>query len=471
MEKEKEAVVELETTTSPADEAPKELVTLVKKGELKTEADISRELHEKSIKKITVPSIGRRILADFSDLVLAAFLLLVLFFYAATPVIQIYNIPNYNNLFSYQLSSGLFIDRQGSDPQTEFTVELIYALDVYYGVEWSSAENAQPEDIALDYQQSYAAIYNQTFAFYHHFLSGIRDGDTLMTHNPLPAEFVFGAGSETEISHLWLAPPENYVVYFDGELINDPTTYFDYQWFNYRMFGLPNSEGQTYNNQEASLLFQYQKDADDNIIYNAPAIPHDNCYVVEPISGNRYIPDDKLSELRVQTIGVYFEAMSFLVNQSFYAGFRSAITLNEFWGFFVCYTFVVFFFYLLFPMIFKNGETLGKMMLGVGLINKHEYAVNRWQVLFRFLVFYVELTLTLLSFGLFLFICFLITVFTKGNRAPHDFIAGTMVMEKGKSVWYKSKTDEEMYNEQLKKELEKHAKVDIDSDNPNREYL
>lgn len=91
--------------------------------------------------------------------------------------------------------------------------------------------------------------------------------------------------------------------------------------------------------------------------------------------------------------------------------------------------------YLLFPLVFKHGATLGKKLLSLGIVNTYGYKAKWWQIIARYIAFFL-LTFMLDVFFIFFvggggmlpiftFISFTMATFGKKNRALHDFIAGT----------------------------------------------
>lgn len=87
--------------------------------------------------------------------------------------------------------------------------------------------------------------------------------------------------------------------------------------------------------------------------------------------------------------------------------------------------------FLLFPMIFKNGETLGKKIfsLRLGKISDDVEPIKKWQVLVRFVVIALEVMGSLILYGIPLLVSMLMMMFTKNNFAIHDYAARTLVLD------------------------------------------
>ena len=105
-------------------------------------------------------------------------------------------------------------------------------------------------------------------------------------------------------------------------------------------------------------------------------------------------------------------------------------------------------FFLIVPLFFKNGETLGKLMFKLCLANKLGYKYSKIQLIPRYLLFvavvvvlYFVVGINLISLGILTFIALIsytLTIFTKDHKAIHDYVAGTLVVDKVKSEIYKN---------------------------------
>lgn len=107
-------------------------------------------------------------------------------------------------------------------------------------------------------------------------------------------------------------------------------------------------------------------------------------------------------------------------------------------------------FYLIIPLLFKNGETLGKKLLSVGLVSaKDGFRVKKSQIIIRFLSFYLlEVVLSIFTIGIPLIISFSLMFFTKKGTALHDYLSATICVDKKQSVIYKD-YDEFIKHEEL----------------------
>ena len=113
-------------------------------------------------------------------------------------------------------------------------------------------------------------------------------------------------------------------------------------------------------------------------------------------------------------------------------------------------TFMIFYFVI--PMVFKNGETIGKKVMHTCLVNKLGYQYNRLQLIPRFLAptFLIIAVIFITGFSFWsllivsvgLLISYLFSIFSKNNRALHDIFAGTLVVDARESTWFKNAEEE-----------------------------
>ena len=113
--------------------------------------------------------------------------------------------------------------------------------------------------------------------------------------------------------------------------------------------------------------------------------------------------------------------------------------------------------YFVMPIIFKNGKTVGKLVMGIGLVNKLGYDVTIPQLIMRFF-FPLVVVLGLLivggsafaiGAGLFVLVSYTLVIFTKEHKAIHDYLAGTVAIDTKRSVWFKNASEEAKYTEKI----------------------
>ena len=168
-----------------------------------------------------------------------------------------------------------------------------------------------------------------------------------------------------------------------------------------------------------------------------------------------YVPDSEVTEgsIAQKQKYIYYYALADLTSlpklQSDYDHYAFlASTLPLVIAIFV--TFMIF--YFLVPMVFKNGETIGKKVMHTCLVNKLGYQYSRLQLIPRFLAptFLVIAVIFITGFSFWsllivsggLLISYLFAIFSKNNRALHDIFAGTLVVDARESTWFKNAEEE-----------------------------
>jgi uncharacterized RDD family membrane protein YckC len=109
------------------------------------------------------------------------------------------------------------------------------------------------------------------------------------------------------------------------------------------------------------------------------------------------------------------------------------------------------------PLIFKNGKTVGKLVMGIGLVNKLGYDISIPQLIMRFFFPMVVTTGLLIiggtafaiGMGLFVLVSYALVIFTKEHKAIHDYLAGTVAIDAKRSVWFKNANQEAEYTEKI----------------------
>ena len=97
--------------------------------------------------------------------------------------------------------------------------------------------------------------------------------------------------------------------------------------------------------------------------------------------------------------------------------------------------------YLLFPLIHKNGQTLGKWLMRIAIVNKNGYEITYPRLLFRTLVglYLCEILISYLIYtmtGIPLVLCVsgLIAIFSESKNSIADYISGTSQIDKDISI-------------------------------------
>ncbi|HML99730.1 MAG TPA: RDD family protein [Bacilli bacterium] len=100
--------------------------------------------------------------------------------------------------------------------------------------------------------------------------------------------------------------------------------------------------------------------------------------------------------------------------------------------------------YLLFPLVFAGGATLGKKLLNLGVVNTYGYKARWWQIVARYLATFIfEILLGYMTSFITTFISFTMLMFGKKARAAHDFIAGTRPVDTKEAKIYRDAMEED----------------------------
>ena len=123
-------------------------------------------------------------------------------------------------------------------------------------------------------------------------------------------------------------------------------------------------------------------------------------------------------------------------------------------------------FFIVFPLCFKNGETLGKKVLNIGFVTKDGYLIQKRQIVFRQLLLLVYVFLcsfvigigltSIATLGLGVFIYFLATFLSKTKRSPADKLAYVYLVDTIKSVYFKDAFEEANQQAQLDEKMKEY---------------
>ena len=249
--------------------------------------------------------------------------------------------------------------------------------------------------------------------------------------------------------------PEEYRVNYNGQ---------DIYWFNVHVLGQKDDRGLYADDAKkldplvsviAPTLFTYQVDASNNPLYDEFALP-------------RYLNNDEtatLTEAQEKTLQAYFYisdadntnnqtcyyhlAVKDLVSRPFVSKAYDTWYAHSYsYPIVACLGVATFIFFLVVPLCFRNGETLGKLMFKLCLANKLGYRISKIQLIPRFLlsmvvvvVLYFVVGLNLISLGILTFLAlgsYSMAIFTKEHKALHDFVSGTLVVDKVHSEIFKN---------------------------------
>jgi len=109
---------------------------------------------------------------------------------------------------------------------------------------------------------------------------------------------------------------------------------------------------------------------------------------------------------------------------------------------------------LIIPLILGNGQTIGKYVLGLALVTTSGYQVKKGAIIIRYFVFgFFEIGASLGLYAMPLLLTSASLTVTNSNRAIHDMLAGTYVVDarqskislnaEGEKCYYAEKTSEQ----------------------------
>lgn len=108
---------------------------------------------------------------------------------------------------------------------------------------------------------------------------------------------------------------------------------------------------------------------------------------------------------------------------------------------------------LLPSLLFPNGQTIGKKAFKLVVLTKDGYAYPKGMLVWRFFAYFItEVLLTVVTFGASLLVSYTMTMFTKKHRSIHDYLAGSVVASEEDSLWFKNALEEELFDEENKRE-------------------
>ena len=127
-------------------------------------------------------------------------------------------------------------------------------------------------------------------------------------------------------------------------------------------------------------------------------------------------------------------------------------------------------FFILVPLLFKNGETFGKKTMGLGFVTKDCFSVKKRQIVLRQLFLFVVTLLfsfylgvgytSFATLGLGILIYYVATIISKTNRSVADYLSYTYLIDAKNSVWFKDQNEEEKKQKIVEENLSKYNKND-----------
>ena len=379
--------------------------------------------NSESISKFEAAPIAKRLFADIMDAAVFIFVFFALALWVFTPISDpAFGYTDTVNIGKrYHLSSALYLPQKIDDNGNVIIVSIKDSTGNMNDYTELPLYNSQSEDISL--------FINRVYYYYHNFKTN--------TDIELPENYDFKAVEDH------FASPE-YNEPIDGVL---PVNIFTNEWFS------------------RSIL----------------RVQNENTYFVIDTENSDYLSSISLKEGVDKT-----EALAYLRNEAyeatkdlyyspFFQEIEKKIENIQFFIFLPPFGISFAIFYILIPLLFKDGETLGKKTMHLSVISYDGYSAKKRQILFReillFIVIFVlgiVIGIGLTSFAIIalgVFVLFLLTIFMPYKRSPFDFAAYTVVVDSIHSTWFKSREDEKRHQEELEANMAKYKKYV--PDNPN----
>lgn len=187
------------------------------------------------------------------------------------------------------------------------------------------------------------------------------------------------------------------------------------------------------------------------------------------LKGDKYVPvsnyDNKL--MMDFYVGIYDKAYEAFYNPSMdmYV-LVTNINMISLIGFIISLCISLIIFTLVIPLLRKDGATIGKFMMNLGVVTKTTgFSATKSQTVVRFLAFvFLEIFLSVMMgtfliamIGLPLLVSFTCVVFTKAHTAIHDYCAATLVVDKSKCVIFNSLEEFKEHERQIQINIERDA--------------
>jgi uncharacterized RDD family membrane protein YckC len=216
-------------------------------------------------------------------------------------------------------------------------------------------------------------------------------------------------------------------------------------------------------------IYQYYADFKNQKIYPPSTEPfvftvawyNENILEINQADSLFVLDQEDVNLLAIVKTGVTEESLNSFYTEAYrtalidlgqYPPFSELVTLiNRYFLEVVSYStaIAVLVYYLLIPLLLKDGQTLGKKTLGLAVVNQYGYRVQWWQMLVRFLVLLITFyTAPISVFGSIL-ISYTLMIFSKRNRSANDFLAFTRVIQMKQSLIFKDEKAFEEYQKGL----------------------
>ena len=180
--------------------------------------------------------------------------------------------------------------------------------------------------------------------------------------------------------------------------------------------------------------------------------------------------DDAIKYLKNRAV----DACEDLFHSSYFTELNDQIKYTQLFIFGTAFATSFAIFYILIPLLMKDGETLGKKTMHIAVISFDGYKAKKRQIVFREVLLFIYVFLLGIVIGIGLtslaiialgvLIVFLLSLLSKYKRSVFDFASFTIVVDSIHSTWFKDQVDEERHRKELEDNMAKYKKYVPDED-------
>lgn len=208
-----------------------------------------------------------------------------------------------------------------------------------------------------------------------------------------------------------------------------------------------------YKNVDSRLIEFYTEFESENIQIANYNKAKENSLLFELDENNNFVVKETTSVTQLSSFynQEFDKALSlFSNNDDYYMDLARKITLFDIISIFISLSVALIVLYLIIPLCMKNGETLGKLLLSIGVVSlKDGFRAKKSQIIVRFVILYLfEIILSIFLIAIPLIVSFSMIVFNKKSSALHDYFAATICVDKKQCLIYKN-YDEFLKHEQV----------------------
>lgn len=380
------------------------------------------------MKKIEIAPLFRRIMSAFMDGLFAFFVYFILVTYVTTPIAK--KASKYDqyvtDIYQYNVASHLYMFMQQDESGKYIPIEV---KDFTEKLDNSSLQRVNETRNVGDF------TFSQRVEHLQYYYTVYLTGDLSRVELPNNSE----SKTYDAVKDKFVSP--HYLDKIDGKL---PSEIYTKRYFNTKIMGLA-PEGE----ENKSPYYAYPI-VDEHVDYEGLPV------LKSGVSEETAIKDinDRL-----------YSATKEFYYTDYMVELQRNVRAIQLWCYVPTYIFVVGILYLLIPLLLKNGATLGKKSLGLCLISKNGYVTKKRQILFRQLIFLIEITFSLFIIGFGLtsiatlgvgaLIMLIVVLISKERKAPHDYAALTLVVDEKTSVFFDNAEEESRQRSRVQENLEK----------------